>query len=76
MVYFETSSFPISIDIQTRFNFFWSHMYIEQRNKLSNQLYKIVYNKYTNIDVEQRKFKLPWMNAIQESLVKCCNPGI
>lgn len=76
MVYGETGCFPISIDIQTRLISFWSQMCIPQRNKLSNQLYKIMYNKYTNTDVEQRKIKFPWIDAIKETLVKCGFSGI
>ena len=61
MVYGESGSYPLKIDIQTRIVFFWTNLLLDfNSGKLSSMTYNIIYTL-----CEQGKCKSKWLENVK-----------
>ena len=74
MVYGETGTYPVSIDICCRMIIFWTKVVSSNALRLSMVMYNIVYSNYKYLNGRQACFK--WMENIRNSLNMCGCSGI
>ena len=75
MVYGETGTFPIKLDIYRRMISFWTKLTDLESNKLSSYMYTIMYSHYLfSPNTGQNKFL--WLKKIKNILIECGFSGI